>query len=345
MLIFSSVGELCTSWVTNELEREGFSYTLVNYEDALLEKLWSISIDPGGEATLRLSRRGDRESVTCRPRSVWMRRWGYPIYPASFDEFSMAFAFNEISSVVSSLPDVLADAKWMNHQGSERSASNKIAQLNAAKKLGFLIPPTLITTDEASVREFAKSIGRVVFKPVSAYQPQFRKHNALAQAKLEANPEKIDLNFGAKNENLIVFTQELTSEKSEWLDAIRWSPVIFQKRIDKIADIRVTIVGNRLFSCRIDSQSRQETETDFRMMNLFGMLPHELIDLPRSLEAAILKFMRHLGLTFGCLDLIQAKDGNYYFLEVNPAGQWLWIEQITGAPISKAIAAELSSMQ
>jgi glutathione synthase/RimK-type ligase-like ATP-grasp enzyme len=322
----------------------GSRYVLINFEDALLDNLWSISVDLKNEAFLRLSKRGDREDSVCQPRSVWMRRWGYPAYPSSFDEFSTAFAFNEISSVISSLPIVLAKAKWVNDQASERSASNKIAQLNAARCLGFLIPPTLVTTDERCVKEFVDSVGRVIFKPVSAFQPQFRKFNASAQAKFESNPEEIELSFGTKTENLIVFTQELTSEKSEWLEAIRWSPVIFQKRIDKTADIRVTIVGEQIFSCRIDSQIRPDTETDFRMMNLSGLLPHELIDLPNKLEVAILSLMRNLGLTFGCLDLIQAKDGDYYFLEVNPAGQWLWIEQVTGAPISKAIAAELSAV-
>jgi glutathione synthase/RimK-type ligase-like ATP-grasp enzyme len=140
-----------------------------------------------------------------------------------------------------------------------------------------------------------------------------------------------------------VFTQELTSDKLDLIEAIRWSPAIFQKRIDKKADIRVTVVGNRLFSCSIDSQSHPETETDFRMMNISGLLPHAIVALPARLENDILSLMRNLGLTFGCLDFIQTRDDEFYFLEVNPAGQWLWIEQVTGAPISSAIAEELSS--
>jgi glutathione synthase/RimK-type ligase-like ATP-grasp enzyme len=272
-----------------------------------------------------------------------MRRWGYPAFPSSFDEFSTAFAFNEISSVVASLPDVLGTARWVNNQVSERSASNKILQLNVARQLGFLIPPTLITTDEAKVREFMDQVGRVIFKPVSGFQSQFRKFNASAHEKLGSNSEGIELSFGSKAENRIVFTQELTSDKLDLIEAIRWSPAIFQKRIDKKADIRVTVVGNRIFSCSIDSQSHPETETDFRMMNISGLLPHAIIGLPRKLESNILSLMRNLGLTFGCLDFIQTKDDEFYFLEVNPAGQWLWIEQVTGAPISSAIAEELSS--
>jgi hypothetical protein len=343
ILIFSSLGEPCTHRVTNELEKSGTEYVLINFEDALLNNLWSISIDLDDEAVLHLSKRGASSRV-CRPASVWMRRWGYPAFPSSFDEFSTAFAFNEISSVISALPHVLSLAKWVNNQESERSASNKIFQLNVARQLGLLIPPTLVTSDEAKVRQFMAEVGRVIFKPVSASQPQFRKYNAAAHTKLDSNAEGIQLNFGNKTENLIVFTQELTRDKLDYLQAIRWCPAVFQKRIDKKADIRVSVVGSRLFSCSIDSQSHPETETDFRMMNLTGLLPHAIIDLPTKLENDILLLMRSLGLTFGCLDFIQTRDDEYYFLEVNPAGQWLWIEQITGAPISSAIAEELSSI-
>lgn len=340
ILIFSSLNEPCTQWVTKELERLGSEYILINYEDALLNNVWSISVDLQSEATLHLSKRGSI-ARKCQPASVWMRRWGYPVYPASFDQFSSAFAFNEITAVISALPDVLGSAKWINNQANERSSSNKIFQLNIAKSLGFLIPPTLVTTDEAKVKDFLGAVGRVIFKPVSAFQPPFRKFNASAHASLDSNPEKIDLAFGSKTDNLVVFTQELTPDKLDLLETIRWSPVIFQQRIDKKVDIRVTVVGNRLFSCSIESQSNPATATDFRMMNISGLLPHKMIDIPERLEKNILLLMRTLGLTFGCLDFIQTSDDKYYFLEANPAGQWLWIEQITGAPISCAIAEEL----
>lgn len=343
ILIFSSLGEPCTDWVTKELDKMGSNYILVNFEDALLNNLWSISFDLENEAVLHLSKRGGEDRL-CRPSSVWMRRWGYPAYPSSFDQYATAFAFNEISSVVSALPDMLESARWMNNQPRERTASNKIFQLNVARRLGFSIPPTLVTTDEAKVREFMEGAGRVIFKPVSAFQPQFRKFNPSAQAKLGPNAEGINLGFGERAESLLVFTQELTPDKFYLLETIRWSPVIFQQRIDKKADIRVTVVGDQLFSCSIDSQSDPETETDFRMMNISGLLPHNIITLPEKLEKDIMSMMRMLGLTFGCLDFIQTKDDDFYFLEINPSGQWLWIEQVTGAPISSAIAKELSSV-
>ncbi|MNG07036.1 hypothetical protein D3C84_903210 [compost metagenome] len=79
-------------------------------------------------------------------------------------------------------------------------------------------------------------------------------------------------------------------------------------------------------------------------MNIIGALPHELIELNGRMKEQILEFMKNLGLTFGCLDFLENKNGEYIFLEINPSGQWLWIEQLTGAPISKALAIELMNL-
>jgi glutathione synthase/RimK-type ligase-like ATP-grasp enzyme len=48
--------------------------------------------------------------------------------------------------------------------------------------------------------------------------------------------------------------------------------------------------------------------------------------------------MSSLKLTFGAIDLIETLDGNYVFLEVNPSGQWLWIDDKLSLGISDAIA-------
>ncbi len=345
VLIFSSLGEPCTQWVTRELEKSGCEYRLVNFEEALLNNVWSIEINDASDAATYISRLTDdgyRDSdKPRRPRSVWMRRWGHPIYPAAFDELSVAFSFGEITSVVSALPEVLTRARWVNDQRSERRATNKVFQLTLARSLGFEIPRTLVTSDPDRVRAFAATVPRVIFKPVSGYHPNIRTFNGAAHSKLEPNADGIDLGYGRKSGGYLVFTQELTPERMDLLETVRWAPAIFQERISKRSDIRVTIVGHRIFACRILSQSRSDTETDFRMMNLSGVLRHEEMKLPDLVERRVRSLMSALGLTFGCMDLIETEDGGYCFLEVNPAGQWLWIEQLTGAPISRAIADEL----
>jgi glutathione synthase/RimK-type ligase-like ATP-grasp enzyme len=68
---------------------------------------------------------------------------------------------------------------------------------------------------------------------------------------------------------------------------------------------------------------------------------HEAFTLPQAVEDKLRTLMKRLGLDFGCIDLVLTPEGQYVFLEVNPAGQWGWIESATGMPISESIAAEL----
>lgn len=340
VLVLSSLNEPCTGWVTRELEAQGVSFLLLNFEEALLSFRWSVSLDPLVPGTSMSLRRSNEPFSSFAPRSVWWRRWGHPIFPSTFDETSAAFAFGEVSSVVHALPEVFPSAKWVNAPTDERRASSKVYQLQLARQLGFKIPRTLVSSDADAVRRFKADVGRVIFKPASGYQPPIRRFNRAAQEK-HADRHELELGFGKHGEIDLVFTQELTDERIALLEDIRWAPAIFQERIEKAADIRVTIVGTAVYSCRIFSQERAETVTDFRVMNLTGMLRHELVALPPSVENRLLAFMREVNLVFGCFDLIELPDGDYCFLEVNPAGQWLWVEQLTGAPISKAVARQL----
>ncbi|MUZ65039.1 hypothetical protein [Agrobacterium vitis] len=325
-----------------ELDALGAEYVLVNYEEVVLLRHWSVEVGKAGGSGLSsglLVEPGSERLLA--PRSVWMRRWGYPVYPAAFDEMAAAFAFGEISSVISSLPDLLPPSRWMNPQFSERRASNKIFQLQLANTIGFRTPRTLVSSDANSIRQFWSETGRVIFKPVSAFQPMIRKLNAAAKAKYDHGRSDAELGFGDEKITNLIFTQELTDEKADLLDSIHWAPAIFQQKIEKKADIRVTVIGREMFACRIYSQDRDDTATDFRMMNLTGLLKHEMFQLPRDLERMILSYMEQLDIVYGCFDFIETVDGEMYFLEVNPAGQWLWIEQVTGAPISKAVAKHL----
>lgn len=339
ILIVSSLNEPCTSWVTRELDVLGAEYLLVNYEEVVLLRNWSVEIGRAGSSGLYsglVAEPGSNRLLA--PHSVWMRRWGYPVYPAAFDEMAAAFAFGEISSVTSALPELWPASRWINPQFSERRASNKIFQLQLANIVGFKTPRTLVSSDANSIREFWSETGRVIFKPVSAFQPMVRRLNAGAKAKYASEAE---LGFGAEKATNLIFTQELTDERADLLDSVRWAPAIFQQKIEKKTDIRVTVIGRDIFACRIYSQEREDTATDFRVMNLSGLLKHELFQLPHALEGMILDYMKQLDIVYGCFDFIEAADGEVYFLEVNPAGQWLWIEQVTGAPISKGLAKYL----
>ena len=119
------------------------------------------------------------------------------------------------------------------------------------------------------------------------------------------------------------------------LDQVRLAPVIFQDFVAAEADIRVTAVGERLFATAI-SVSSGGYEIDYRMD--LNRASFEATDLPPETEKRIHAFMQRLGLIYGAIDLRRTSDGDHTFLEINPAGEWLFVEERTGQPITEAMA-------
>jgi hypothetical protein len=121
--------------------------------------------------------------------------------------------------------------------------------------------------------------------------------------------------------------------------ALHLAPGIFQQRILKDYELRVTIVGERIFAVRIDSQAVHRAELDWRRAQ--DELEYTMFDLDDGVSQRLLRLHRRLGLVFGAYDLIVTTEGEMVFLEVNPMGQWLWLEKRLNLDISQAIAQAL----
>jgi glutathione synthase/RimK-type ligase-like ATP-grasp enzyme len=105
-------------------------------------------------------------------------------------------------------------------------------------------------------------------------------------------------------------------------------------------DLRITVVGDQLYAAEIDAR---RTSYPFDMRMVIGEAPVEVVELPSAVREKILCLMRELGLVYGAIDMRRTTDGEFFFLEVNPAGQWLFVEQRTGLPISKALPELLAT--
>src|SRR5262249_46875973 len=117
---------------------------------------------------------------------------------------------------------------------------------------------------------------------------------------------------------------------------VRLCPVIFQAYVPKRVELRVTVVGGRVFAAEIHSQASRRTRHDWRHYDPY-QTPHHAHDLPADVEGRCLALTERLGLRYGAIDLVLTPDGRYVFLEINPNGQFLWIEEATGLPISDAV--------
>ena len=123
----------------------------------------------------------------------------------------------------------------------------------------------------------------------------------------------------------------------EHVSRLAVAPATFQPLLRKKSDIRVTIVGERVFSAEICSQSDKDASIDWRRTS-DPDLPHKRHALPHTLEKCLLEYMQCLGLHYGAIDLVLDETGDYWFLEVNPGGQWLWLDRILSLGITKQIA-------
>jgi glutathione synthase/RimK-type ligase-like ATP-grasp enzyme len=176
------------------------------------------------------------------------------------------------------------------------------------------IPKTIITNDPEKVRTFHGTCPKgMIFKAVN----------------LEF------LNYGEKSYNIP--TTLITADHLRKIDLVRRSPAIFQELIVKDYELRVTVVGKKVFPVKIDSQKNPLTIVDWRNPLCIDKLDYSVTTLDPRIELFCLEMLRTLRLQFGAFDFIVDKEGNLYFLEVNPNGQWYWLEDMAGALISDAI--------
>lgn len=199
-----------------------------------------------------------------------------------------------------------------------RHAENKQLQLQVAKELGLEIPRTLMTNHPQSVREFVQQCeSGAIAKMLSSF------------AIYEEGKEKV------------VFTNPVSPEDLQHLDDLRFCPMTFQENIPKALELRTTIVGKQVFTAAIDSQSSQKARYDWRRQGLQLIDSWQPYQLPQDIESKLLELMGYFRLNYGAIDLILTPDDRHVFLEVNPVGEFFWLERHPGLPISKAIANTL----
>jgi glutathione synthase/RimK-type ligase-like ATP-grasp enzyme len=139
----------------------------------------------------------------------------------------------------------------------------------------------------------------------------------------------------------VLYTQALDEGMLQALDDIGPEPYLFQALVTKAADVRVTVVGDKAYACRIGSQQVSGAEVDWRAGELRD-LSHSAVTLPSDVDNRCVELARSFGLRFAAIDLAETVEGGYVFFEVNPNGQWAWVEQMTGQPLRTALADELA---
>lgn len=311
VLIVSTIADVATDDVVRQLSARSVPHRRLNTEDFPFSS--SIALSYGGGAGAGLTIDGD---PLPNPTAIWYRRLRSPAKPPTMEDGVYEFCLRENRATM--LGGILGlRARWMSHPAAVWQSENKPYQLALAQELGLRIPRTVITNDVEAIRSAAANFGRMVVKPARTGHVVYD---------------------GAER---AIFTSELLPEQLGDLIGAELSPAIYQELVPKRFDIRVTIVGGQLFAAAIDSQSDPAALVDWRHTNN-PSLPHSRKSLPENVQRNLLQLMERLQLTFAAIDLVETPDGEFVFLEVNPNGQWLWLDDMLDLGISNSVAAWLA---
>ncbi len=201
---------------------------------------------------------------------------------------------------------------WINAPSSVHRAEYKPRQLAHAAAAGLTVPPTLVTNDPQAVAEFAER------------QPD----GIVTKALYARMPRNDDGRLSG-----VLYTTEVPADRHRD-PSVAATAHLFQAKLMKKTDVRVIVVGDDVFATEIKNSG----ELDWRRSH--ATLTYRPCELPEALLAAVHRLMHSLGLVFGALDFVLTEQG-YQFIEINPNGQWGWIENRTGQPISRALATAL----
>jgi glutathione synthase/RimK-type ligase-like ATP-grasp enzyme len=227
--------------------------------------------------------------------SVWYRTYRASGFPDRLNSDQREFAAQEAEMALDALP-LVTDWRWINEPRHYRQATRKPAQLFAAQRLGFAIPPTEISNDPDKIRAFCYRFGpEIIYKALS---------------------QSTNLERGKA-----IFTGLVTAQALSSLDLIRHTPGIFQKLIPKAYEVRLTVVADRIFAVKILSQEKEKTRIDWRLAPYD--LKYQCIELPQDIRYLVTAFMTEFNLVYSCLDFVVTPTGEYVFLESNPGGQYL----------------------
>lgn len=251
---------------------------------------------------------------------IYFRRPALPNLKGIVLEKEMPFIEREIESLFSGFFRLMSNKNWLNHPKDIFCANSKIEQLKVAKDIGFLIPNTLISSNKADILEFIQKENDVIAKAV--------KHGF----------------YEYDDKVYLAFTQKIDKDFINKIDYYKDIPMIFQKQISKKCDIRVNVIGEKVFATALLSQEWEFSKIDWRVWDVCEKfeLKHNPISLPLEIEQKCIALNRFFNLNFSAIDMVLDTQGNYIFLELNPNGQWAWIEEKAGYPIRDTIIDFLS---
>ena len=314
LIITFSTDNECIAMVTNALEAKNAE--VYRFNSNLYPTEIQLSIDETSN---------DRKYIITLPEgildadditAVWYRRLRLAHgLPDNMDPQLRTPSVNESRGVFLGFLDSI-DTFVLDNYRKIRYAAHKQVQLKIARKVGLEIPRTLMTNKPEDVRAFFPTCKHgMITKMLSSF------------AVYEDDIEKV------------VFTNLVDESDLDDLDGLALCPMTFQENIPKKLELRITIIGNKIFTASIDSQSSSKAKNDWRRDGVGLLEAWEKHQLPPEIKTKLLQLMDQFQLNYGAIDMILTPDNRYVFLEINPGGEFFWLElKQPHFPLSQAFA-------
>jgi hypothetical protein len=232
------------------------------------------------------------------------------------------YAKSALTETFLPLYGLLDDAFWVSDRFAIYRAESKPLQQRCAAGLGLAVPDTVYTNNMKVAKAFIANHGQTIVKSLAHLNPHAKE----------------------KDRFLAFFSHKLKPGQPLDLSGLHLAPAVFQEAIDVDYELRVTVMASKVFSARVHmTDSKTNNVRDWRYGYYEDGVDFSLYKLPKDIEQKCVALVRELGLQYGAIDLIKDKKGIYWFLEINPNGQWAFVEEATGAPMGKTLARILES--
>lgn len=312
-LLISNKQDVSLDYVVDELRCQKKSYLRLNTED-LPTLVGDICLPNLCHELERDDRKWNVHRDFC---GILYRRPGRPFHYddlATKDQVVLNYCWEQWASYLDSLL-LIEGISWINHPVVSNTMESKIKQLHMAHNIGFRIPRTCITWSKSSSKQFIESCdsGAVV--------------KSLCSSLLEY-----------PNHDYFVFTNGIDNVDDVDQTEFSMAPIILQERIPDKLDVRVTVVGTDIFAVGIESTDDLEIPLDWRTKK--DAIRFAPMVLPTAISELCLDYVKSCGLVFGAIDLIYS-NGMFYFIEINPNGEWGWLQANANLPIAHSLVNAL----
>jgi hypothetical protein len=262
---------------------------------------------------------GQHELSPSKVSAVLLRQFDLKEVNFCGNEVVRTFSFQQWEHAFQILQSNLV-CEWISNPYATMQSTDRIRQLLAAQTIGFNVPPTVITNDPTAAKDFYRlHDGNVVLKAL-------HHHGMLVGTKMySAYARRMN------DSELLMLDKDLVG-----------APCVLQKRLVKKSELRVTVIGEEVFAAELGSNFLEEEDhgIDIHHYLCASNFPIEKVEsLPDRILNGCISLVKSLGLRYGAIDFAIEKGSNRpIFLEINPTGEWYWIEAKTGLRMTEAVA-------